>query len=212
MSQKRIEREVVRWESAAKYDAEQGEFAHIFKAVADWVIENVNVDDEVVEAGCGNGMIALPVAPHVKRLRGFDISQSMLAAGNQQAESQGIENVSFDYGDAYNLNMLANDSVDVVVCSYLFDVVERPSRILKEVHRILKPGGLILSATDIMTWELSFKGMIKRRFMRALGKTMTPSYNELISLHERAGFKVREARRLPVQDEYENLLVCGVTH
>ena len=45
--------------------------------------------------------------------------------------------------DAHNLYMVENDSVDFVVSVSVLEHVKYPQKVMKEIHRILKPGGII---------------------------------------------------------------------
>jgi ubiquinone/menaquinone biosynthesis C-methylase UbiE len=44
---------------------------------------------------------------------------------------------------------LLNDVVDVVVSRNSIDHVESPAQVIREIHRVLKPGGIFILNTDI---------------------------------------------------------------
>ena len=54
-------------------------------------------------------------------------------------ESVGVDLVA----DAHNLHMVDNDSVDFVTSISVLEHVKYPQKVIKEIHRILKPGGII---------------------------------------------------------------------
>ncbi len=57
--------------------------------------------------------------------------------------------------DAHNLPF-ADNSVDAVICESLLEHVKRPDVIVKEMHRVLKPGGLIyIIVPFIIGWHSS---------------------------------------------------------
>lgn len=50
-------------------------------------------------------------------------------------------------GDAHNLHQIQDGSFDVVLCTEVLEHLHTPEKALGELHRILKPGGLILLTT-----------------------------------------------------------------
>ncbi|MDZ7785348.1 MAG: class I SAM-dependent methyltransferase [Halioglobus sp.] len=45
--------------------------------------------------------------------------------------------------DAHDLHMVENDSVDFVTSASVLEHVTYPQQVVKEIHRILKPGGIV---------------------------------------------------------------------
>lgn len=45
--------------------------------------------------------------------------------------------------DAHDLHMVENDSVDFVTSASVLEHVKYPQQVVKEIHRILKPGGVV---------------------------------------------------------------------
>jgi ubiquinone/menaquinone biosynthesis C-methylase UbiE len=71
---------------------------------------------------------------------------------------RGFENVILEGKNLTNLNFglakakklpFANASLDIVCSSFLIDRVEEPLQALKEMHRVLKVGGVLLSVTPL---------------------------------------------------------------
>jgi SAM-dependent methyltransferase len=59
--------------------------------------------EQVLDIGCGNGAVSLAIARLVTPngiVRGLDISGPMLATAHRRAEQAGLDNVTFDKGDA----------------------------------------------------------------------------------------------------------------
>jgi len=48
--------------------------------------------------------------------------------------------------DAHDLHMVADNSVDMVICANVLEHVRYPQRVVKEIHRILKPQGAVFIA------------------------------------------------------------------
>lgn len=150
----------------------------------------------VVDAGCGVGGAAI----HLARTRGCKVTgvnivdmQLEIAAG--KAAQAGLEGlVSFEHADCSRHLPFPDNSVDVVVniesaCHY----VDR-ANFLREVHRILKPSGKIVTmdwmARDGLTdaeYEKYIEPICKPYAMRSLESPA--SYRELLA---EAGLEVLE--------------------
>jgi ubiquinone/menaquinone biosynthesis C-methylase UbiE len=127
---------------------------------------------EVLEVGPGPGFIAIEIArllPDV-HVTGLDLSETMIeiATGNAQEHSVS-ERVEFREGDAAKMPFEA-ESFDFVVSSGSLHHWKEPSRIFREVHRVLKPGCRALISdlrSDAPAEEVqAFAEQIDSRFMR----------------------------------------------
>lgn len=78
------------------------------------------------------------------RVAGLDLSPYFVAMATYRARTEGLP-MQYIHADAEHTG-LPTDSVDVVTVSYMFHEVptQATNRILSELHRILKPGGVIL--------------------------------------------------------------------
>lgn len=96
---------------------------------------------EVVDLGCGTGPVAEALAPFVRRVVGVDGSEAMLelAAGRLQR----FDNVELRHG-SLEAPPLEDASVDVATLCLVLHHVDDPALVLREVHRILRPGGRVL--------------------------------------------------------------------
>lgn len=81
-------------EIADKYEDEHLKFRN-FKAEALDVIDKLDIteDDVVLDFGCGTGGIALKIAEYCKKIICVDISDTMLAVLENNANKKGIENI-----------------------------------------------------------------------------------------------------------------------
>ena len=104
-------------------------------------------DKEVLEVGCGTGIISLGIAPWVKSVVATDISPQMIAVAKSKAESLSITNVEFRVCDGYSLPY-DNQAFDVILLFNVLHFVKEPAALLHEAHRLLKPSGYLVSATD----------------------------------------------------------------
>lgn len=99
--------------------------------------------EEVVDIGCGAGIDSL-IAAHMVgpdgRVIGVDMTEAMLDKARRGREASGLEQVEFREGRAENLPV-EDDTADVVISNGVFNLVPDKQRAVKEMARVLKPGG-----------------------------------------------------------------------
>jgi ubiquinone/menaquinone biosynthesis C-methylase UbiE len=97
----------------------------------------------VLDVACGTGLIALAAAEAVGPLGevvGADLSAQMVEALRQRARERGLANVHCVRMDAENL-ALPGASFDVALCALGLMFVPDPEQAVREMRRILRPGG-----------------------------------------------------------------------
>jgi ubiquinone/menaquinone biosynthesis C-methylase UbiE len=145
----------------------------------------VQPDQQVLDIGCGTGILSLGIAPHVKRVMGVDISPQMVAVAQGKAAAQGVSNVDFKEMDGYTIPF-ASESFDHVLLFNILHVVKEPSRLLKEARRLLKPAGSLISATDCYAEPVPLGVGIKltlQRLMKVFGMVAYLRYYHKQDLH-----------------------------
>ncbi len=95
------------------------------------------------DLGCGTGTLASALAPHVAHVHAIDASSAMLLAAHARLAAVG--NVTVHEGSLEALP-LADASLDVAVMMLVLHHVADPARALREVRRVLRPGGRVLVA------------------------------------------------------------------
>jgi len=103
-------------------------------------------DASILDAGCGTGAVLAALGNQRTHI-GIDLSADALAFCRQR----GLENLT--QGDVTNLPF-ANHSFDVVICSSVLyhRWVANVNLALRELHRVLRPGGLLL--VNLPAYEL----------------------------------------------------------
>jgi SAM-dependent methyltransferase len=105
---------------------------------------------DVLEAGCGSGLLWTNIAPllPVVRLTLTDLSEGMVAAARHVVAP--LDNVEVVAARACDVQELPFDdgSFDVVVANHMLYHVPEPGRAAVELARVLRPGGSLLAATN----------------------------------------------------------------
>ena len=93
---------------------------------------------DALNLGCSTGIIDEFLAAHVATMIGVDIDEPAieLASGRRVAQ-----NLEFRLDDAMNLSF-ADGSFDIVICSQVYEHVPDPDRMMVEIYRVLRPGGV----------------------------------------------------------------------
>ncbi|CAL8574514.1 hypothetical protein XPA_000472 [Xanthoria parietina] len=99
---------------------------------------------KVLDAGCGNGHVALQLARKGLRVQGIDIVANHIRWARQEIKAQKMENmVSARVADYHHLDWVSDMSFDGVCTMETFVHAREPEQVLSEFFRILKPGGSI---------------------------------------------------------------------
>jgi SAM-dependent methyltransferase len=99
---------------------------------------------KVLDLGCGDGTTAVPQAQLGAEVLGVDIASNLVAAGNQRVKELGLKNISFQEGDACDLQPLKAATFDLVVSIFGAMFAPKPFEVAKEMVRVTKPGGKIV--------------------------------------------------------------------
>ena len=104
--------------------------------------------DTVLELAAGPGDTGFLAARRIGpagRLVSSDFVPEMVGAARRRAAELGLENVTFEILDAQSL-VLADESVDGVLCRWGYMLVEEPPLAFAETRRVLRPGGNVALA------------------------------------------------------------------
>ena len=95
----------------------------------------------ILDVGCGTGDYVAALEDHLGRYVGMDFSPSMVTQGREQFS--GRDDLSFLAGSGEDMPF-ADDVFDLVVAIGYIEYFADPNPPLREIVRVLKPGGVVV--------------------------------------------------------------------
>jgi len=106
----------------------------------------------VLEIGCGNGVQSCYITELHKpsKMTGIDLNPYSIEIANNEKLRRNLTNVHFHVDDAQQMHSISDESQDIIInIESAFHYPDK-SAFLREIHRVLKPGGHFLIA-DLVT-------------------------------------------------------------
>ena len=169
-------------------------FLHTVREVAR--ILDFQPSDEVLDIGCGTGIVALALAPFVRRVHGVDLSRRMVERARRNLD--GVPNVTLAQASITALEE-ADVSYDKVLAYSVLQYLGSENSVaaaLGEVARVLRSGGRGLLAanpdparreTYLATIDAEFDEEARKLELELLNETLWVSREDVIRLAARAG-------------------------
>ena len=109
--------------------------------------------DTILDIATGTGDLAINLAEtHATKITGLDISSGMLEVGKQKIKHKGLDSkIEMILGDSENMPF-EDDAFDAITVAFGVRNFETLENGLKEIYRVLKPGGtFVILETSIPT-------------------------------------------------------------
>jgi ubiquinone/menaquinone biosynthesis C-methylase UbiE len=150
--------------SAAHFDAMAAEWdseprrVELMKAVGEQVVRQVHPTGQmdVLDYGCGTGLLGLYLLPHVRSVTGADSSEGMLAVLREKIARLGSGKVKAVHLDLERDNPPAG-RFDLIVVGMALHHMADVEKVLGAFFQILRPGG-VLCLADLDTEPGIFHG------------------------------------------------------
>jgi len=129
------------------YDFVENTFnGKVNKDIAQYVANQIDVNDNVLECACGTGMFSLPIAKRCNRLTATDFADKMLRQAQNKCKD--LPNVIFELADITSLNY-EDETFDKVVAANVIHLLDNPAAAMSELMRVCKKGGVVIIPTYI---------------------------------------------------------------
>jgi ubiquinone/menaquinone biosynthesis C-methylase UbiE/catechol 2,3-dioxygenase-like lactoylglutathione lyase family enzyme len=161
-------------------------------------------EDHVLDVATGGGHVANALAPLVKKVVAFDLTQEILDVAGRFITDNGHQNVNFVQGDAENISF-ADESFDIITCRIAPHHFPNVTSFVKEVARTLKPGGQFLLIDNVVPEDDEmdqFYNEVEKR--RDYSHHRAWKKSEWLHMLEEQGFEIDEWYRYPKTFLFEN--------
>src|SRR5687768_2622459 len=113
------------------------------QASAAFLIPYLKPGMRVLDCGCGPGNITVDLAELIAPgdVVGIDLSEADLESARALAADRGVRNVGFERADVYRLPF-QDGAFDVAFAHSVIEHLGDPLAALKEMRRVLAPGGM----------------------------------------------------------------------
>ena len=101
---------------------------------------DIGRSETILDLGCGTGEISYMLALTNPSCSIIGMDRESKFVLENQGKFRDLDNLKFQEGDCFSLPF-SDDSIDVCFCRYLFQHLRNPELALKEIYRVLKPGG-----------------------------------------------------------------------
>lgn len=153
--------------------------------------------DQVLDIGCGNGALSLPLLSNCRKLTMLDLSRNMLELARKNLSPQHSGEVEMVQGDFMDAEF-DPESFNLILCIGVLAHVDSPSAVIEKIARIAKPGScVILEMTD----NFHFWGWHVVAYQNLL-KLVRPEPYPLNCLKRRWVLEMLKENGLVVQDQY----------
>lgn len=179
--------------------------------------------ERVLDLACGTGVVARLAAPHVGstgQVTGLDLNTGMLAVARALPPPSGAS-ITWLEGSAIAMN-LPDASFDVIVCQQGFQFFPDQPAALREMHRVLAPGGRVLLSVwksagpyNTAVGEALAQHVDPETATRYCASRVVPDAEALHRLLVDAGFRAVQIRpsmmtnRLPPMDAFVLCLLAA---
>ncbi len=160
---------------------------------------DVKKGDTALDVCCGTGDWAIALADSVGpegKVYGLDFSKNMLKIAEEKTKSKELTQLELIHGNAMELPF-EDDTFDYVTIGFGLRNVPDYMQVLKEMRRVVKPGGMVVCLETSQPTAPGFRQLFYvyfRFIMPVFGRIFAKSYKEYSWLQE-------SARDFPGMDE-----------
>ena len=167
------------WESGGAYESFMGRWSRLVaEEFLQWL--SVPAGSTWLDAGCGTGVLSRAILEYAEplKVRGIDLASGFVSFATNHIHDP---RATFEVGSAESFKV-ESTSCDAVVSGLVLNFVPKAERVVSEMKRVTKPGGVV----GAYVWDYAGRMEILRRF-----------WNAAVALDSRAAV-LDEGKRFPL--------------
>ena len=132
--------------AAASWDENPGR-VKVAEEIAKTILETITLTSsmDVLDFGCGTGLLTLRLQPFVHSITGVDSSQGMLDVLNAKIKAQNLTNVNTLFLD-YEKGEVLKGRYHLITSGMTFHHIKNVGPVLDQFYNVLLPGGILCIA------------------------------------------------------------------
>ena len=160
---------------------------------------SLNESGKMLDVGCGEGRHIFGIMQNYPEMKciGLDMDDDSLIKAEEGYEFfESISNAGAEFlkGSAYSLPF-QNNSLDLIVCSEVLEHLHHYNDAVKEIHRVLKPGGKFYASVPA-SWPEKICWALSKDYQNQPGGHLRIfNQSKLVSEISEAGFKFLSSDR-----------------
>ncbi|MDF2716387.1 MAG: hypothetical protein K0R28_3312 [Paenibacillus sp.] len=145
--------------TASKYDQIEMKHELTYINIIKRTIMHLKISDIVLDYGCGTGLISNEIARYVKEIHAIDISSNMIGVAEKKAKERNIANINYAHSTIFD-ERYKKSSFDVILGFNVLHLSEDEHIVLQTINELLKPGGLLISATPCVGEKIFLRNLL----------------------------------------------------
>jgi len=145
--------------TASQYDQVEIKDQQTYFQLIQRIKAHLKLTDVVLDLGCGTGLMTNEIAQDVQTIHAIDISSNMIAIAEQKANERSILNINYAHATIYD-ESLTKGSFDAVLAFHVLHLLDDEQIAIQRMHELLKPGGLLISATPCVGEKPLLKSLL----------------------------------------------------
>jgi ubiquinone/menaquinone biosynthesis C-methylase UbiE len=175
-------------------------------AFIDLVHQHLTPETDVLDVGCGHGMVALEISPHCRSIVAYDRVERYIQIAQEAAGNMGVENITylcFDSSPESNTGRVRipaeHQSFDVMISR------RGPLHWLEDVRRVARPGAILIQLNPLETPLPEWANLLPEPLRSAAGIEYQSGMLNSVKHHlKRGGLELHSAWTFDVPEFFDD--------
>lgn len=145
--------------TASKYDQLEKNDDRTYIEIIKRTKKHLKTSDIVLDYGCGTGRISNEIAEYARWIHAIDISSNMIGIAEKKAKERNIANINYAHATIFD-ERYKKGSFDAILVFHVLHLLEDEHIVLHRLNELLKPGGLLISATPCVGEKIVLRSLL----------------------------------------------------